>query len=130
MAVNMVLETFYVRLTLDAFASTAQPPWYMIWFRDPQAVALDALLHEWDPVTYLFPPVPLRFYTKFDHSGSELCWFVLTGRQLCGGPCWWKCWWSLLFLYLTIRRHPKCGIWKVPYLEPLVAAHISSLHLE
>ena len=31
----------------------------MSWHRDPLAVAQDALQAPWDPVTYLFPPVPL-----------------------------------------------------------------------
>ena len=47
--------------TLDAFASKerAQLSRYMSWFKDDHALAMDAFLHDWDPVTYLFPPVPL-----------------------------------------------------------------------
>ena len=47
--------------TLDAFASrgTHQIPRYMTWDQDPQAVAINALDYYCDPVTWLFPPVPL-----------------------------------------------------------------------
>ena len=56
-----ILEHFNLNPTLDAFAChySAQLPRYMSWHRDPQAVAQDALIQPWDPVTYLFPPVPL-----------------------------------------------------------------------
>ena len=44
---TMILDTFQVSLTLDAFASreTAQLQRYMICFQDPHAVVSDALLH-------------------------------------------------------------------------------------
>ena len=56
-----ILDHFSLQPTLDAFACqySAQLPRYMSWHRDQQAVAQDALLSPWDPVTYLFPPVPL-----------------------------------------------------------------------
>ena len=56
-----ILQHFNLNPTLDAFAChfSAQLPRYMSWHQDPQAVAQDALFHPWDPVTYLFPPVPL-----------------------------------------------------------------------
>ena len=56
-----ILEHFNLQPTLDAFACqfSALLPKYMSWYRDPQAVAQDALLQPWDPVSYLFPPVPL-----------------------------------------------------------------------
>ena len=46
---------------LDAFTSegTYQIPRYMTWEKDPKAVATNALDFYWDPVTWLFPPVPL-----------------------------------------------------------------------
>ena len=47
--------------TLDAFTSKGshQIPRYMTWEEDPRAVAINTLDYNWDPVTWLFPPVPL-----------------------------------------------------------------------
>ena len=47
--------------TLDAFASKGshQIPRNMTWDQDPRAVAANALIQDWDPVTWLFPLVPL-----------------------------------------------------------------------
>ena len=58
---DYVLNVFQVCPTLDAFASqdTARLPRYMSWFPDQNAVAQDALLHPWDEMTYVFPPVPM-----------------------------------------------------------------------
>ena len=58
---SQILRHFHLQPTLDAFAChwSAQLPRYMSWHRDPLAVAQDALLAPWDPVTYLFQPVPL-----------------------------------------------------------------------
>ena len=58
---SSILQHFNLNPTLDAFAChfSAQLPRFMSWYRDPLAVAQDALLQPWDPVTYLFPPVPL-----------------------------------------------------------------------
>ena len=56
-----ILEHFNLHPMLDAFTChySAQLPRYMSWHKDQQAVAQDALFAPWDPVTYLFPPVPL-----------------------------------------------------------------------
>ena len=56
-----ILDHFNLQPTLDAFAChySAQLSRYISWHRDPQTVAQDALFAPWDPVTYLFPPVPL-----------------------------------------------------------------------
>ena len=35
----------------------------MTWSPDQEAVARDAMIHQWDPVSYLFPPVPLIMKT-------------------------------------------------------------------
>ena len=47
--------------TLDAFASSRshQIPRYMTWEEDYRAMAINALDYYWDPVSWLFPPVPL-----------------------------------------------------------------------
>ena len=46
---------------LDAFTSSRshQIPRYMIWEEDCKAMEINALDYYWDPVTWLFPPVPL-----------------------------------------------------------------------
>ena len=56
-----MLRVLQVRPTLDVFASreTARLERYMTWYPDSQAVAQDAMLHPWDEMSYLFPPVPL-----------------------------------------------------------------------
>ena len=52
---------FWVKPTLDAFATsrTNLLPRYMTWERDESAVGQNCLNYFWDPVTWLFPPVPL-----------------------------------------------------------------------
>ena len=56
-----ICRRLQVRPTLDAFASRGshQIPRYMTWEEDHRAVAINALDYYWDPVTWLFPPVPL-----------------------------------------------------------------------
>ena len=58
---SAILEHFDLQPTLDVFTSrsTAQLSRFMSWERDPQAVGQDAMMQSWDPVSYLFPPVPL-----------------------------------------------------------------------
>ena len=58
---SSILHHFNIKPNLDAFTCrfSAQLPRFMSWYPDPLAVAQDALLQPWDPVTYLFPPVPL-----------------------------------------------------------------------
>ena len=52
---------FQVMPTLDAFATsrTNLLPRYMTWDRDESVVGQNCLHYLWDPVTWLFPPVPL-----------------------------------------------------------------------
>ena len=52
---------FQIWLTLDAFTSRGshQIPRYMTWEEDSRATAINPLDYYWDPVTWLFPPVPL-----------------------------------------------------------------------
>ena len=56
-----ILEHFNLQPTLDAFACqfSALISRYMSLHKYHQVVAQDALLQPWDPVSYLFPPVPL-----------------------------------------------------------------------
>ena len=126
-----VVEHFMVYPTLDAFASskTAQMPRFMSWYPESRAVARDALLAVWDPVTYLFPPIPLmmRVLQEVQSQGVEailICprwpsalWWTLVTELLVDPPL-------TLSFYLqavkTVDGSPvKC------YLHPLVACHIS-----
>ena len=126
-----VVEHFMVYPTLDAFASgkTAQLPRFMSWYPESGAVTRDALLAVWDPVTYLFPPIPLmmRVLQEVQSQGVEailICprwpsalWWTLVTELLVDPPL-------TLSFYLqavkTVDGSPvKC------YLHPLVACHIS-----
>ena len=129
-----VTNHFHVTPTLDAFASasTAQLDRYMTWFKDSRAVAVDALQNPWDPVTYLFPPVPLM--TKvLQKVQTEQIQAILIAPQ-------WPTtlWWSLLQEMLIapplpLPHHQSClealTENQVPYLEPLVAVLISGRNL-
>lgn len=126
-----VVEHFSVFPSLDAFAShwSAQLPRYMSWYRDSQALAQDALMNPWDPVTYLFPPVPLlpRVIRKVKEEKI---------RALLICPYWpTALWWGVLTdmlveppmplpHYKSIVSHYTLE-GKIPYLDPLVALHIS-----
>ena len=127
-----VVEHFSVYPSLDAFAShwSAQLPRDMSWYRDSQAVAQDALLAPWDPITYLFPPVPLlpRVIRKVKEEKI---------RALLICPYWpTALWWGLLVdmlveppmtlpHYRTILTHYRSD-GSIPYLDPLVALHLHS----
>ena len=58
---RQIVEHFQVYPTLDAFfsAETAQLPCFMTWIPDGRVVARNALEAAWNPVTYVFPPVPM-----------------------------------------------------------------------
>ena len=131
----MILDMFQVMPTLDAFASseTARLPRYMSWFKDDQAVAMDALLQEWDPVTYLFPPVPLLLKVLLKVRSQHIHAVLIC-------PQWpTALWWPMVVemlvdppiplpYYKEALRMVSHGV-KLPYLEPLVAVHISSQHI-
>ena len=128
---SQILDHFHLQPTLDAFACrwSAQLPRYMSWHRDPLAVAQDALLAPWDPVTYLFPPVPLLSKVVRKVKDERL-------RAILICPQWpTALWWGLLLEMMVeppmvlphyrsiveILHADQC----LPYLEPLVALHIS-----
>ena len=125
-----VLETFSLKPTLDAFASaeSARLPRYMTWFPDSNAVAQDALLNDWDPISYLFPPVPLILKVLNRVKEQQI-------RAILICP-WWPTavWWTLVEEMLVVPplRLPHFkeillkakGAPVLPYLEPLVAVHI------
>ena len=130
---TMILDTFQVSPTLDAFASreTAQLERYMTWFQDPQAVASDALLNSWDKVTYLFPPVPLLLKVLQKVQKQKI-------RAVLVCPQWpTALWWPLVVEMLVEPilplPHYKEAVLRLdqaqvlPYLEPLVAVHVSGM---
>ena len=86
---SAILEHFDLQPTLDVFASrsTAQLSRFMSWEKDPQTVAQDAMIQSWDPVSYLFPPVPLlpKVIRQVKDQGFELSWSALSGLRPFGG---------------------------------------------
>ena len=132
---SQILDHFHLQPTLDAFACrwSAQLPRYMSWHRDPLAVAQDALLAPWDPVTYLFPPVPLLPKVVRKVKGERL-------RAILICPQWpTALWWGLLQEMIVepplVLPHYRSIVeifqadQSLPYLEPLVALHISGKNL-
>ena len=126
-----ILKMLQVQPTLDVFASrdTAQLSRYMSWYPDSQAVAQDALLHHWDEISYLFPPIPLlpkvlrlvreqgiRAVLICPRWPSALWWPVVTEMML-GPPL-------PLPHYRAVLKAVDGGQIQ-PYLEPLVAVQIS-----
>ena len=128
---QQILFHFQLTPTLDAFLSsgTAQLTRYMSWYLDNNAVARDAILSPWDPLTYLFPPVPLltKVLQKVKLQGI---------RAILVCPQWPSAlWWTLVQEMLVEPPLPlphfKAAL-RTPtgnpvqcYLDPLVAVHIS-----
>ena len=126
-----VVDYFSLHPTLDAFACrySAQLPRYMSWHRDQQAVAQDELISPWDPVTYLFPPVPLLPKVIRRIKDQKV-------RAILVCPQWpTALWWGLLLEmmveppmllphYRTILQMQD-GNPVVPYLDPLVALDVT-----
>ena len=132
---QQILETFQVSPTLDAFASmaTAQLPRYMTWYPDTEAVARDALLHKWDPVTYLFPPVPLMLKVLQRVRDQKI-------RAVLVCPHWpTSMWWPLVLDMMVEPLLPLPYYQQAlvtvdggpvqPYMEPLVAIHLSGSNM-
>ena len=131
-----ILDHFSLQPTLDAFACrySAQLPRYMSWHRDQQAVAQDALLSPWDPVTYLFPPVPLLPKVVRKIRDQRI-------RAILVCPQWpTALWWGLL-LDMMVEPPMLLPQYKsiletqdntpvVPYLDPLVALHVTGRNLD
>ena len=128
---TLVLDHFHLNPTLDVFASekTHQLTKYMSWFPDPQAAAQNALLHKWDKVSYLFPPVPLipKSLQKVMKEKIEVIMVV---------PHWpTALWWSLIQEMLVVPLLPLPNYKTIllretnmdlPYLNPLVAVHLKA----
>ena len=129
---NMAITELSIYPTLDAFASRLSTclPRYMSLRADNQAVGQDAMLHQWDRVTYLFPPVPLimRVLQKLQTE-------PISALIIC--PMWPSAmWWPLLQELLVqpvlqlphyqealVQLNPESPL---PYLEPLIAARVVS----
>ena len=131
-----ILDHFSLQPTLDAFTCqySAQLPRYMSWHRDQQAVAQDALLSPWDPVTYLFPPVPLLPKVVRKIRDQRI-------RAILVCPQWpTALWWGLLLDMMVeppmLLPHYKTILETqdntpvVPYLDPLVALHVTGRNLD
>ena len=126
-----ILEHFNLHPTLDVFSSRsmAQLSRFIFWERDPQAVGQDAMIQSWDPVFYLFPPVPLLPKVIRQIKDQRI-------RAVLVCPQWpLALWWGLvtemmveppmlLPHYKSILRTLDSSPVK-PYLDPLVTLHIS-----
>ena len=105
----------------------------MSWHRDQQAAAQEALLSQWDPVTYLFPPVPLLPKVVRKIKDQKI-------RAILVCPQWSTAlWWGpmqdmmveppmMLPHYRTILETLD-NTSVVPYLDPLVALHLTGKSL-
>ena len=102
---------------------------YMSWYQDNNSVARDALLSPWDQETYLFPPVPLLPKVVRKVKDERL-------RAILICPQWpTALWWGLLIEMMVeppmVLPHYRSIVQilqadqSLPYLEPLVALHIS-----
>ena len=129
-----ILEHFNVYPTLDAFASqeTAQLARYMSWRPDSRAVARDALRAQWDPITYLFPPVPLLMKALNKVRSQEIQAILVCPRW--PTAMWWTLVTELLVVPPLPLPHCRSALETVQgetvqcYLDPLVAVLISGRH--
>ena len=95
---------FQVTPTLDTFATsrTNLLSRYMTWERDESAVGQNCLNYLWDPVTWLFPPVPLLPAVLREVEEQQI-----EAILIC--PHWkWALWWPHLskMLVQPIQRLP------------------------
>ena len=123
-----ILATFQVTPTLDCFASrnTRLLSRCMTWFPDQEAVARDAIIHKWDPISYLLPPVPMKVLQKVKQVKIQAVLIVPEWPS----ALWWPILQNLLLAPLMRLPHYKDVIVMVYrdleflYLNPLIAAHI------
>ena len=128
----MVLDHFSVTPTLDVFAShaTHQLPRYMTWYQDPMAVGQNAMIHPWDPVSYLFPPVPLimKSLQKIQRESLEV--IMICPRW--PSALWWPHLTEMLVdpilslpSYKSVLTMMEDNV-SLPYLNPLIAVHLKA----
>ena len=128
---HCIINHFSVAPSLDAFASPQahKLPRYFTWEPDPLALGRDALLYKWDPLNYIFPPVPL-----IPKILSKLREEKIDAILIC--PLWPTAMWWLLVQNLLVKPpfplpHYKEIVTQVSggeitvFLEPLVACYIS-----
>ena len=100
----------------------------MTWYPDQEAVARDAMIHKWDPLSYLFPPVPLIMKTLQKVKREQIQAILIV-------PEWPSAlWWPILqgmFLEPPLKLPYYEDVismmdnsLELPYLNPLIAAHI------
>ena len=119
--------------TLDAFASQRchQLPRFMTWDTEDRALAVNALVQQWDQVTWLFPPVPLilEVLRIVEEQQIEAVLICLGWK----GTSWWPQL-SELRKQVPIRlppaarccQYPRGSAQSLPKLDPLIAVHISA----
>ena len=100
----------------------------MTWEQDPRAVAINALIHDWDLVTLLFPPVSLIPLVQVLEQ-QIVAILICPGWT---GALWWP---QLVKLRVMAPiclppaeeciKFPKGSREELPNLDPLYAFHIS-----
>ena len=118
-------------VSLDAFVTSRSNllPRYMTWERDKSVVGQNCLNYLWDPVTWLFPPVPLisavlREVEEQQIEAIIICpgweralWWHHLSKMLVQ-PIWWLPASRLCLSYPDSTKVVEFS------MDPLVAAHI------
>ena len=117
---------------LDAFSSSRshQIPRYMTWEQDSRATAINALDYYWDPVTWLFPLVPLIPLALERVLEQQIEAILICPRWK--GAMWWPQLVKLRMEMAPVRlpaaadclKLPKGRTEELPRLDPLYAFHI------
>ena len=128
---NQVVSEFGISPTLDAFASrsTTRLPCFMSWHKDSLTVAQDAMMNSWDEVTYLFPPVPLLLRVLQKLRREAISAIVVCPHW--PSAIWWPLLQELLVQPPVQLPHFRSALLHsvnspLPYLDPVIAAHIRS----
>ena len=103
----------------------------MTWDQDPHAVAINALDFYWDPVTWLFPPVPLIPLALERVLQQQIMAILICPGWT--GATWWPQLVELRTEMAPIRlpvaadclKFPKGSTEELPNLDPLYAFLIS-----
>ena len=102
----------------------------MTWEDDSKAVAINALDYEWDPVTWLFPPVPLVMETLHRVQEQQIeAILICPGRE---GAKWWSHLVEVRTMSAPVRlmkaadclKFPRGNSQELPRMDPLYAFHI------
>ena len=100
----------------------------MSWYPDPEAVVQDALLQQWDNITYLFPPIPLLLKVLKIVQVQKIRAIVICPRW--PTALWWTVLEGMMVEPPLQLPHYQEALLSVqeskvkPYMEPLIAAHI------